>query len=89
MLELQNISVYYGGIRALNEVSLRVAEGKLTTLIGSNGAGKSTALKTISGLLRPRQGKILYRDQEITCASTEQIVSLGISYCPEKGYWFR
>src|SRR5262245_40665781 len=83
MLELTDIHVAYGSIRALNGVSLRVAEGELVALIGSNGAGKSTTLKTISGLLRLRQGAIAYRGQPITRAATEQIVALGISHCPE------
>ena len=83
MLELNDIHVSYGSIRALNGVSLRVGEGELVALIGSNGAGKSTTLKTISGLLRPRQGKISYGDQEITRERADRIVGLGISHCPE------
>ncbi len=83
MLELSDIHVAYGGIRALSGVSLRVEAGELVALIGSNGAGKSTTLKTISGLLRPRQGAIHYEGQEITRAATDRIVALGISHCPE------
>src|SRR6266536_5709804 len=83
MLELRDIHVSYGSIRALNGVSLRVDDGELVALIGSNGAGKSTTLKTISGLLRPRQGALLYEGQEITRASTDRIVALGISHCLE------
>ncbi|MFL5800946.1 MAG: ABC transporter ATP-binding protein [Roseiflexaceae bacterium] len=83
MLELRDIHVAYGGIRALSGVSLRVEAGELVALIGSNGAGKSTTLKTISGLLRPRQGAILYEGREITRAATDRIVALGISHCPE------
>lgn len=83
MLELSNVSVYYGNIRALDNVSLRVDRGELVALIGSNGAGKSTTLKTISGLLRPRQGMITYRAENIVSASTDRIVALGISHCPE------
>jgi branched-chain amino acid transport system ATP-binding protein len=83
MLELRDIHVSYGSIRALNGVSLRVDDGELVALIGSNGAGKSTTLKTISGLLRARQGALLYEGQEITRASTDRIVALGISHCPE------
>src|SRR5204863_401136 len=75
--------VSYGSIRALNGVSLRVDDGELVALIGSNGAGKSTTLKTISGLLRARQGALLYNGQEITHVSTDRIVALGISHCPE------
>ena len=83
MLELKDIQVFYGGIRALSSVSLRVEAGELVALIGSNGAGKSTTLKTISGLLRARQGAIIYEGQEITRAATDRIVALGISHCPE------
>jgi branched-chain amino acid transport system ATP-binding protein len=83
MLELHNVSVYYGSIRALEGISLMVGEGELIALIGSNGAGKSTTLKTISGLLRPRQGSIIYQGQDITRAPTVRIVGLGISQCPE------
>ncbi len=83
MLELRDIQVFYGGIRALSGISLRVEQGELVALIGSNGAGKSTTLKTISGLLRARQGAIFYEGQEITRAATDRIVALGISHCPE------
>jgi branched-chain amino acid transport system ATP-binding protein len=83
MLELNDIHVSYGSIRALSGVSLRVNTGELVALIGSNGAGKSTTLKTISGLLRPRQGSIVYQGQEITRAPTDRIVGLGVSHCPE------
>lgn len=83
VLELRNLSVYYGNIRALDRVSLIVNQGELVALIGSNGAGKSTALKTISGLMRARQGLITYRGNDITHAPTDQLVSLGISHCPE------
>jgi branched-chain amino acid transport system ATP-binding protein len=83
MLELNDIQVFYGSIRALRGVTLRVDQGELVALIGSNGAGKSTTLKTISGLLRARQGSIRYTGQDISRAPTDQIVSLGISHCPE------
>ena len=83
MLELKDIQVFYGGIRALSGVSLRVEQGELVALIGSNGAGKSTTLKTISGLLRPRAGGVVYHGQDITRAATDRIVALGISHCPE------
>jgi len=83
MLELHDIHVSYGSIRALNGVSLRVGTGELVALIGSNGAGKSTTLKTISGLLRARQGAIVYNGQPIARAATDRIVALGISHCPE------
>lgn len=83
MLELRDLHVYYGSIRALRGLSLHVNEGELVALIGSNGAGKSTTLKTISGLLRPRQGAVLYEGEDITGAATDRIVALGLSHCPE------
>lgn len=83
MLELDDIHVSYGSISALNGVSFRVNEGELVALIGSNGAGKSTTLKTISGLLRPRQGTIIYQNRDISREPTDRIVGLGLSHCPE------
>jgi len=83
MLELIDVQVQYGNIRAIDGISLGVARGELVALIGSNGAGKSTTLKTISGLLRPSAGSIRYEGQEITRAPTDRIVGLGISHCPE------
>ena len=83
MLELRDVEVYYGSIRALKGVSLRVAEGELVTLIGSNGAGKSTLLKTISGLLRPKAGSLAYDGQPLDRLAPHRIVALGISHCPE------
>ena len=83
MLELEDLSVYYGNIRALDGVSIRVGQGELVAIIGSNGAGKSTTLRTISGLLRARQGSIRYEGTDITRAATDRIVGLGISHCPE------
>jgi branched-chain amino acid transport system ATP-binding protein len=83
MLELRDLHVYYRSIRALNGISLEVKAGELVALIGSNGAGKSTTLKTISGLLRPRRGVILYEGEDITQAAPDRIVALGLSHCPE------
>ena len=83
MLEVRDLHVNYGSIRALTGVSLDVQPGELVALIGSNGAGKSTTLKTISGLLRPRQGSIRWQGQDITRAPSDRIVALGISHCPE------
>jgi branched-chain amino acid transport system ATP-binding protein len=83
MLELEDVHVYYGNIRALDGLSLRVEGGELVALIGSNGAGKSTTLKSISGLIRPRRGTIRYEGHDITQESTDRIVELGISHCPE------
>jgi branched-chain amino acid transport system ATP-binding protein len=83
VLELTDVHVRYGNIRALQGVSLKVEDGELVALIGSNGAGKSTTLRTISGLLRPTQGSITFEGADITTAATERIVALGISQCPE------
>jgi len=88
MLELHDVEVYYGSLRALKGVSLSVAEGELVTLIGSNGAGKSTTLKTISGLLRPKVGRVQYRGQPIDRLPPHRIVALGISHCPEGRHIF-
>ena len=83
MLQVDNIEVYYGKIYALKGVSLTVHEGELVALIGSNGAGKSTTLRTISGLLRPKQGTITYNGQRIDKVAPHQIVRLGVAHCPE------
>ena len=83
MLEIVDLSVFYGNIRALDGVSLHVRDGELVTLIGSNGAGKSTTLKTISGLLRPRNGSLRYNGQTLESLPPYRIVALGISHAPE------
>src|ERR1700704_6100379 len=83
MLELEGLHVRYGTIRALQGASLTVAQGELVALIGSNGAGKTTVLRTISGRLRPAGGTITFEAADITRATTDRIVALGISHCPE------
>ncbi|MGH2407014.1 MAG: ABC transporter ATP-binding protein [Candidatus Limnocylindrales bacterium] len=83
MLELTDVHVAYGNIRSLQGVSLRIEQGELVALIGSNGAGKTTTLRTISGLLRPTHGTIAFEGAEIQRSSTDRIVGLGISHCPE------
>jgi branched-chain amino acid transport system ATP-binding protein len=83
MLIVANIDVFYGKIHALKGVSLTVNDGELVALIGSNGAGKTTTLRTISGLLRPKNGSISYHGQPIDHLPPHQIVRLGISQCPE------
>jgi branched-chain amino acid transport system ATP-binding protein len=88
MLELIDVEVSYGNIRALKGVSLRVADGELVTLIGSNGAGKSTTLKTISGLLRPKAGTLTYHGRALDHLLPHAIVALGISHCPEGRHVF-
>ena len=82
MLEVKGIDVYYGAIHALKGLSLEVEEGSIVTLIGANGAGKTTTLKSISGLLRPRNGAIMFKGSDIKVAP-EKIVGLGISQVPE------
>ncbi len=88
VLELHEVEVAYGNISALKGVSLRVAEGELVTLIGANGAGKSTTLKAISGLLRPKAGTLLYLNQPLESLQPHRIVALGISHCPEGRHVF-
>jgi len=83
LLELDNVSVNYGTIEALTGISLTVNEGEIVALIGANGAGKSTALWTISGLIRPRRGRIVFAGRDITRMSPSRIVALGISHVPE------
>jgi len=83
MLEVKEVHTYYGNIHALKGVSLRVDEGEVVTLIGSNGAGKTTTLRTIQGLLRPREGSILFEGGSLNLLSTQAIVRLGISQSPE------
>jgi branched-chain amino acid transport system ATP-binding protein len=83
LLEVENLNVYYGAIHALQGISFNINEGEIVTLIGANGAGKSTTLRTISGLLRPRSGSIKFNGQEITTVAAEKIVRMGISQVPE------
>jgi branched-chain amino acid transport system ATP-binding protein len=83
LLNVENLNVYYGAIHALQGISFHVNEGEIVTLIGANGAGKSTTLRTISGLLRARVGSIKFKGQEISITPAEQIVRLGISQVPE------
>jgi branched-chain amino acid transport system ATP-binding protein len=83
MLQIENIDVYYGKIQTLKSVSLTVNDGELVTLIGSNAAGKSTTLRTISGLMRSRQGSITYNGQRIDHMPPHHIVEQGIVHCPE------
>jgi branched-chain amino acid transport system ATP-binding protein len=83
MLELKNITVNYGSIVALQDLSLQVDKGAIVTLIGANGAGKSTTLRTISGLLKPEEGSITYEGQEIAGEAAHKIVARGLSHVPE------
>jgi branched-chain amino acid transport system ATP-binding protein len=83
VLEIDDMHVYYGAIHALKGVSLRVGEGEIVTLIGANGAGKSTTLRAINGLNRPRQGSIRFQGREIAGATPHSIVKSGIAQSPE------
>jgi branched-chain amino acid transport system ATP-binding protein len=83
LLELTDVHTYYGAIHALRGVSFTVEEGEIVTLIGSNGAGKSTTLRTISGLLRPREGEIRLRGERIDGRKPHEIVELGVCQSPE------
>jgi len=83
MLELINLSVNYGSIQALKEINIVINQGEIVTLIGSNGAGKSTTLKTISRLINPHQGKIIYQGKDITYLRPDQVVKMGIAQSPE------
>lgn len=83
MLNVENLHVHYGAIHALKGVSIQVPQGKIVTLIGANGAGKSTTLKALSGLLKPSQGKIILEGKEIQKMEAQDIVRLGMSQVPE------
>lgn len=83
ILEIKDLKVRFGGIKAVDGVSLNVEEGKIVTLIGANGAGKSTILKCISGLYKPESGDVLYNGESIVGKTPDQIVSLGITLVPE------
>ena len=83
MLELKNIKTFYGNIQALKEVSIKISEGEIITLIGANGAGKSTTLMSVCGIVPPRSGEILFMGQPIQDMAPNNIVSLGICQVPE------
>jgi len=83
LLEVEGIETYYGSIQALKGISLEVHDGEIVTLIGSNGAGKSTTLRSINGLNRPRRGTIRFAGQEITHLPAHEVVKLGIAQSPE------
>ena len=83
MLEMRNVDAYYGNIQALRDINLHVDDGEIVSLIGANGAGKSTTLMTICGINKARQGEILWNGKEIQTLSPHEIVQLGISQVPE------
>jgi branched-chain amino acid transport system ATP-binding protein len=83
MLKLENLHVYYGGVHALKGISLEVPEGGVVTLIGANGAGKSSTLRSICGLVKPQDGKIIFRGSDISHVEAHDRVKLGIAMVPE------
>jgi branched-chain amino acid transport system ATP-binding protein len=88
MLKLEGVNVYYGQVHALKGIALEVQEGELVALLGANGAGKSTTLMTVSGILRPRSGSLTYDGHDLTRASTYDVVRLGVIQCPEGRHIF-
>ncbi len=88
MLKVEDINVYYGAIHAIKGISLEVSEGEIVALIGSNGAGKSTTLRTISGLMKPKTGKIMYEGNDISGLPAHKIVGMGLCQVPEGRHVF-
>jgi len=88
LLEVSDVHTFYGNIEALKGISIEVEKGECVTLIGSNGAGKSTTLRSISGLTPPRQGSIRFEDREITETPPQEIVSMGVALSPEGRHIF-
>ena len=88
ILKVDNINVYYGNIHAVKNVSFEVNEGEIVTLIGANGAGKSTTLKTVSGLLHPKTGDVLYKGKSIKGVRAHKIVESGLAQVPEGRHVF-
>lgn len=83
MLTLENVSVSYGAIEALTDINLQVNQGEVVTLIGANGAGKTTTLRTITGLLEPKEGRVMYEGKQISGMPTHKLVPMGIAMSPE------
>ena len=83
LLQVDNIEVYYGVIKALKGVSFEVNKGEIVALIGANGAGKTTILHTVTGLLKPKTGKIIFKDNDITKVPAHKIVTMGMAHVPE------
>ena len=88
MLKVDNIDVYYGAIHAIKGISIEVPKGEIVTLVGSNGAGKSTTLRTISGLMKPKNGTILFEDKNIVGVPAHKIVGMGLCQVPEGRHVF-
>jgi branched-chain amino acid transport system ATP-binding protein len=85
MLEVEAVTTYYGPVRALEDVSLGVPKGSITAVLGANGAGKSSLLRTVSGVVRARHGKVRFGERDITGLAPEEIVRLGLAHVPEGG----
>ena len=83
MLEVKDLEVYYGMIQAIKGVSFHVDQGEVIALIGANGAGKTTILHTVTGLLSPKKGSVVFEGQEVTKIPAHKIVSLGMAHVPE------
>lgn len=88
MLTIKNLNVYYGAIHAVKDLNMEVGDGEIVTLIGSNGAGKSTTLHTISGLIKPKTGSILYKGEEIVGVPAHELVGRGLVQVPEGRHVF-
>ena len=83
ILEVQDLDVNYGGIQALKKINLTIKKGEVVTLIGANGAGKSTTLRAISKIVNPQNGNIIYNGRNITLRQPYEVVKLGLAHCPE------
>lgn len=83
ILEIKDLKVQFGGIKAVDGISIDVEKGKIVTLIGANGAGKSTTLRSVAGIIRPQEGEIFFEGENITGLSPDKIVARGIAMCPE------
>ena len=88
MLEVKNLSVNYGAIQAVRNVSFQINKGEIVTLIGANGAGKSTIVKTISGILKPKSGELVYEGTHLEKLKPNKVVAKGISQVPEGRHVF-
>ena len=83
MLKVEGLNVYYGSIHAIKGVSFEVNQGEIVTMIGANGAGKSTTMNTVAGLLKPKSGSIIFEGHDVTTTPANKVVSLGLALCPE------
>ena len=84
VLKVANVETYYGPIMAIRGVSFEVPKGGIVTILGANGAGKTTVLKTVSGVMDPQKGSVLFEGREVIRASSDRIANLGVAFCPEE-----